>query len=271
MELLKDEMSSRGTVSLEMADVHPDTAADAMSQEPADMDDLKLEDIVTALANRIARTKLESEAPEEVPKQPENLPKHIMFPYSRHSSYGELCSLIEAFKPEDIFPCTVVPEKHWRPNHSMAYLFGHLYIDPPKFRHDQTMLRKMSERPAPAKSPPVQKEMRTPEISTSPGTLPPTSSTPSKTTSKRKLLAESQEHLEERTHSKQKMTDDPPQTVEESTNDDDSETDEEMDSAELKNAFRIEASDAALGNFGKHWSTVGLVSVSGHQEKEEEL
>jgi hypothetical protein len=51
----------------------------------------------------------------------------------------------------------------------------------------------------------------------------------------------------------------------------DSETDEELDEVVLRYAFRMEASNAALGVSGTPWSDVGLVSVSGHQEKEEEL
>ena len=40
------------------------------------------------------------------------LPKVITFPYSRHSSYEELCHLIGVFNPMDIYPCTV-NEKIW--------------------------------------------------------------------------------------------------------------------------------------------------------------
>lgn len=40
----------------------------------------------------------------------EELPKTIRFPYSRHSSYSELCHLVSIFKPKDIWPCTVDPE-----------------------------------------------------------------------------------------------------------------------------------------------------------------
>lgn len=44
---------------------------------------------------------------------PENgLPKVITFPYSRHSSYAELCHLVEIFKPKDVYPCTV-DEEEW--------------------------------------------------------------------------------------------------------------------------------------------------------------
>jgi hypothetical protein len=35
------------------------------------------------------------------------LPNVITFPYSRHSSYPELVNLVSAFKPRDIWPCTV--------------------------------------------------------------------------------------------------------------------------------------------------------------------
>jgi hypothetical protein len=40
------------------------------------------------------------------------LPKVITFPYSRHSSYRELCHLVRVFDPKDIYPCTV-DEAHW--------------------------------------------------------------------------------------------------------------------------------------------------------------
>ena len=35
------------------------------------------------------------------------LPRVITFPYSRHSSYAELCDLVRIFKPKDVYPCTV--------------------------------------------------------------------------------------------------------------------------------------------------------------------
>lgn len=41
------------------------------------------------------------------------LPRQITFPYSRHSSYPELCDLVRAFKPKDVYQCTV-NEVEWR-------------------------------------------------------------------------------------------------------------------------------------------------------------
>ncbi|KEY66777.1 hypothetical protein S7711_07558 [Stachybotrys chartarum IBT 7711] len=43
------------------------------------------------------------------------LPRIIQFPYSRHSSYAELCLLVDLFKPRDVWPCTVNIEE-WLQN-----------------------------------------------------------------------------------------------------------------------------------------------------------
>jgi DNA cross-link repair 1C protein len=40
------------------------------------------------------------------------LSKNITFPYSRHSSYPELCDLVRIFKPKDAYQCTV-NEENW--------------------------------------------------------------------------------------------------------------------------------------------------------------
>jgi hypothetical protein len=41
-----------------------------------------------------------------------SLPKSIRFPYSRHSSYAELCHFVETFSPLDVWPCTE-DSQHW--------------------------------------------------------------------------------------------------------------------------------------------------------------
>lgn len=47
------------------------------------------------------------------PRQPstDHLPRLIRFPYSRHSSYPELCHLLALFRPRDVWPCTVDPQQ----------------------------------------------------------------------------------------------------------------------------------------------------------------
>ena len=67
------------------------------------------------------------------------------FPYSRHSSYEELCDLIRAFKPKDIHPCTV-DEEAWTPDSSIERLFGSL-CSSDSFDHDQTMVALWKTRP----------------------------------------------------------------------------------------------------------------------------
>ncbi|KAL1954603.1 hypothetical protein VTO42DRAFT_898 [Malbranchea cinnamomea] len=67
----------------------------------------------------------------------EALPNTIKFPYSRHSSYEELCLLVKAFQPKDITPCTVDVDT-WREEVSMEYLFGHL-CSGTSFSHDKMM------------------------------------------------------------------------------------------------------------------------------------
>ncbi|KLJ10019.1 hypothetical protein EMPG_14575 [Blastomyces silverae] len=72
-----------------------------------------------------------------------NLPNTIRFPYSRHSSYAELCNLIKAFKPQDIFPCTV-DSATWNEDVSMRTLFGPL-CSGTNFVHDELMRRTVKQ------------------------------------------------------------------------------------------------------------------------------
>lgn len=69
--------------------------------------------------------------------QSEPFPRVITFPYSRHSSYAELCHLVEAFDPRDVYPCTV-DEANWDEEVSMENLFGGV-CSAVKFRHDDEM------------------------------------------------------------------------------------------------------------------------------------
>src|ERR1700760_3226984 len=66
------------------------------------------------------------------------LPRTITFPYSRHSSYSELCDLVAAFSPKDVYPCTV-DEDNWGPHVGMRHLFGHV-CSAKEFQHDKEMM-----------------------------------------------------------------------------------------------------------------------------------
>ncbi|PFH59821.1 hypothetical protein XA68_11839 [Ophiocordyceps unilateralis] len=68
-----------------------------------------------------------------------HLPTVIRFPYSRHSSYPELCRLIKMFGPHDVWPCTV-DKKRWKAQAiSIRSLFGDFCSHRQIFRHDQMM------------------------------------------------------------------------------------------------------------------------------------
>jgi DNA cross-link repair 1C protein len=70
----------------------------------------------------------------------------IHFPYSRHASYNELCHLVSAFRPRDIYPCTV-DEETWCEEMSMQALFGDL-CSGSYFEHDRQLKARMQERNA---------------------------------------------------------------------------------------------------------------------------
>lgn len=50
------------------------------------------------------------------------LPRVIRFPYSRHSSYSELCQFVGIFKPLDIWPCTENIQYWWENSTSWKLL-----------------------------------------------------------------------------------------------------------------------------------------------------
>jgi DNA cross-link repair 1C protein len=78
---------------------------------------------------------------ERIPNKPcshgSPLKDTVHFPFSRHSSYDELCGLVAALKPGDIYPCTV-EEDTWTEDVSMQRLFGHL-CSGAVFHHDGEM------------------------------------------------------------------------------------------------------------------------------------
>ncbi|KAK2029795.1 artemis protein [Colletotrichum zoysiae] len=66
------------------------------------------------------------------------LPRVITFPYSRHSSYRELCDLVRVFRPKDVWPCTVDIPEWLGGNVTIKSLFGS-YCSRDIFTHDLEM------------------------------------------------------------------------------------------------------------------------------------
>lgn len=75
-------------------------------------DSLELPEILKALAQSVRERSSNRTESIESQESSNELPRVITFPYSRHSSYDELCDLVKAFSPRDVYPCTV-DEQYW--------------------------------------------------------------------------------------------------------------------------------------------------------------
>ena len=62
------------------------------------------DEIIVMLIQRLSKG-----SKNQKPIHGDTLPKTIFFPYSRHSSLPELCHFVDAFRPKDVWPCTVSP------------------------------------------------------------------------------------------------------------------------------------------------------------------
>ncbi|KAK0641007.1 beta-lactamase-like protein [Cercophora newfieldiana] len=98
-------------------------------------DEIKLSSAFQAIAKK---TKLIREKPPTNATDDQALPTVITFPYSRHSSYHELCHLLEALKPRDVWPCTVDVRDWLERDISIEGIFGK-YCSGDVFRHDEVM------------------------------------------------------------------------------------------------------------------------------------
>jgi hypothetical protein len=105
-----------------------DLDMDLQKESPENEGDLSLHALVSVLSSHASKSE----------DHGERLNRTIRFPYSRHSSYNELCALVDAFKPKDVFPCTV-DEERWNPELGMRYLFG-TFCTEDIFRHDTEMM-----------------------------------------------------------------------------------------------------------------------------------
>lgn len=71
-------------------------------------DEISVTDVVKRVADKLHEAR-------PINNKEAELPKIIQFPYSRHSSYPELCQLVNIFRPRDVWPCTV-HEMDWIKN-----------------------------------------------------------------------------------------------------------------------------------------------------------
>lgn len=73
----------------------------------------RLTDLTEFLARSISEKHYgNTETPRDTQARGQILPNVITFPYSRHSSYKELCDLVQVFDPKDVYPCTI-DELNW--------------------------------------------------------------------------------------------------------------------------------------------------------------
>ena len=101
-EIMKKVQAGRGTVSLEDVGLKND-------------EEMSLDGLIKLVSDAVP--KKDSQLSQEIASQGEammddELPRRITFPYSRHSSFEELCDLVSAFQPADVYPCTV-NERRW--------------------------------------------------------------------------------------------------------------------------------------------------------------
>lgn len=68
----------------------------------------------------------------------EELPKMIRFPYSRHASYPELCHLVSALRPRDVWPCTENLTEWIKNDVSIKDLFGQ-HCSGTSFQYDKIL------------------------------------------------------------------------------------------------------------------------------------
>jgi len=80
-------------------------------------DELSLSQLMKVISRSL--TQKRSADASEGKKQEQGLPRVITFPYSRHSSYAELCDLVRVFRPKDVYACTV-DEDTWHEGSSSS-------------------------------------------------------------------------------------------------------------------------------------------------------
>ncbi|RCI15978.1 hypothetical protein L249_3024 [Ophiocordyceps polyrhachis-furcata BCC 54312] len=113
--------------------------------------------VETALSRLIPGSERREAAASDDERTACGMPSVIRFPYSRHSSYAELCQLVDMFRPHDVWPCTVNMER-WKTQGlglsvvfldetdlkhtdiSIQSLFGRFCSEKQVFQHDVLMM-----------------------------------------------------------------------------------------------------------------------------------
>ena len=93
----------------------------------------KLAEVLAQFVAERKRASVSESLTDNSPVQTKALPKVITFPYSRHSSYRELCHLVRVFNPKDIYPSTV-DEAHWVEGMPVYALLSFGICTPPSIR-----------------------------------------------------------------------------------------------------------------------------------------
>ena len=94
-----------------------------------DQGDLDLSDLIAVLSHAVSekQSKVFKEHCDGQERE-KMLPRVITFPYARHSSYFELCHLVQVFNPKDIYPCTVSKDNWHEGKLYSLYLFSEIKI-----------------------------------------------------------------------------------------------------------------------------------------------
>ncbi|CAH0047160.1 unnamed protein product [Clonostachys solani] len=101
---------------------------------------LTIDNVIQAIAKQLspATTDVPKTGADMDQRAGTSLPRVIRFPYSRHSSYNELCLLVAAFKPRDVWPCTVNIDEWLKDDVTIRCLFGE-YCSGTTYAHDLKM------------------------------------------------------------------------------------------------------------------------------------
>ncbi|KAJ2970057.1 hypothetical protein NQ176_g8363 [Zarea fungicola] len=186
--------------------------------------------------------------------QATDLPRVIRFPYSRHSSYSELCQFVNIFKPLDIWPCTENVQYWWENSYSIASFFGE-FCSGRTFAYDQ-MLRALFPQPPENSENSLDSQMSS-NVSLDHGIMDKSSSPKQASfseTSEREIQGPT---IIDKAHS-------------EAVDEGDSQHSVISQVLDTDSSFRREAYNRTLERlYGSDWDPVSLLSTDGHHSKME--